>query len=125
MRRRMVVFLVVCGVSLASPASAQSVVNPTTVTFTASVDHADISSYAIGYFAAGATAPVQEVDLGKPTPGTGGVISVGIVVKPLGWVTGYTVRVKAVAGSGIVSEWSSDSNPFSRQPGKPGGPVVK
>lgn len=108
----------------ALPASAQSVVNPSAVTFTVSTDHADITSYTLGYFAPGATLPLQEVDLGKPTP-VALVATVPINVKPLGWVTGYTVKVKAVASATVMSEWSEPSNFFDRKPGKPGGPVVK
>ena len=125
MRRLMLVAALACGLLAATVAQAQTtVVNPSAVTFTASADHADLTHYVLGYFAPGATAPVMEIDLGKPTPVVD-VITLPLNIKPLGWPQGYTVKVKAIAAVGVESEWSLPSGPFNRQPGKPGGPVVK
>lgn len=58
MTRRILV--AVLGVLLmAASASAQPVPNPTTVAFTPSADHALVTAYEFGYFAAGATSPTQ------------------------------------------------------------------
>lgn len=116
--------LFVVALLVAVPVSAQNVVNPSTVTFTASDDHAAIDKYILGYFAPGATAPVQEADLGKPTPDAGRVCAVSLNTRPLAFGVNYTAKVKALAGT-TASEWSEASNPFDRRPGKTGAPVVK
>jgi hypothetical protein len=109
---------------LASPATAQTIRNPSAATFTASPDHAQISSYTIGYFLPGATDPVQTADLGKPTPDATQTCSVTLNVMPLTFGAAYVAKVKAVAGT-VASDWSTPSNPFDRVPGPPSKPVVK
>lgn len=101
----------------------QTLPNPTGAEFTASPDHATITSYEIGWFLGGATSPVSTVDLGKPTPNASNVCTVVINVMPLPF-NEYTAKVRAKAGT-VYSEWSDPSNPFQRVPGRPGGPVVK
>jgi hypothetical protein len=104
--------------------SAQTVKNPTGATFTASLDHALITSYTIGYFLAGATAPVQEAGLGKPVPDGTQTCTVVLDTRPLGFGA-YTARVKALAGT-VASDWSAASNAFDRSPLPPASaPVVK
>ena len=86
-----VVLVVALGIGLlmgyAAPAGAQPVpvvVNPTTVEFDPSADHARVLSdgtaivtrYELRMFYVGATSPFSTQDLGKPTPGTGGKITV-------------------------------------------------
>jgi hypothetical protein len=117
--------LVAVLVLMAGAAQAQTVLNPRSVEFDPSFDHAVVTSYVIGYFLPGATEPVQTADLGKPEadPATG-KCTVQINTQPLGFATGYVARVRAVAGD-VIGEWSDLSNPFNRVPGKPGGPVVK
>jgi hypothetical protein len=123
--KRLIVALTLALTFCAVPAFAQLVVNPTRVEFTASTDHADIVSYDLGYFAPGATDPVQVVNLGKPTPDGANLCTSAVNVRPLGWVQNFIVKVRAVASPTVMSEWSDASNPFSRMPGKPGGPVIK
>lgn len=120
--RTILLALAAC-VLIASGASAQTVTNPTGVMFTASADHATVTAYSLGFYATGATSPVQEVNLGKGTPDAQNVISASIDSKPLSFGT-YTARVRAIAGT-ATSAWSPDSNPFSRTPLAPGAPAVK
>jgi hypothetical protein len=95
-----------------------------TVTFTASADHATIDRYVLGWFAAGATAPQIEVDLGKPCTADLTVpCSKLLDAKPLAFGT-YTVKVRAVAGA-VTSIWSDPSNTWTRLPLPPGAPAVK
>jgi len=116
-----VVALLACSaVALAQP----PLKNPGHAEFTASEDHAAIDKYVLGYFVAGATAPLMEVDLAKPTPDAQQLVSVVISARPLGFGT-YVARVKAVAGS-LSSEWTEASNAFERVPfPPPGSPAVK
>jgi len=109
---------------LASAASAQNVTNPSVLTFTASIDHAVLTSYVVGFFAAGAQEPMQESDIGKPTPDGTNTVTVTVNTRPIAFGMDYTVKVKSVAGS-IVGEWSSASNPWNRRPGKPGDPAIR
>lgn len=46
---------------------AQPVLNPSLVIFTPSADHATVSAYDFGYFAVGATAPIQFASVAKGT----------------------------------------------------------
>lgn len=125
MRRIIFAAIVAAGVLMVAPAwaGAQTVTNPTGVAFTASADHATVTGYTLGFFATGATNPIQEVTLGKGTPDAQQVITAAIDSKPLGFGT-YTARVRAVAGA-QSSPWSGDSNPFSRVPLTPGVPAVR
>ena len=101
-----------------APRWRRSIRNPSVATFTASVDHAQVSSYTIGYFLPGATDPVQTTDLGKPTPDATQTCTVTLNVMPLTFGANYTAKVKAVAGT-VSSDWSTASNPFDRVPGPP------
>ena len=120
---RTLVAVCVC-LLLAASASAQNVVNPTKVEFTASADHAVLTSYVLGHFLPGATDPMQEVDLGKPTPDAAQLCVVTLNTRPISFGLSYTARIKSVAGA-VVGEWSAASNAWDRRPGKTGDPVVK
>lgn len=121
MKRTLVVLLFAL---VALPATAQTLKNPSTAEFTASVDHAQLTKYVIGFFLPGAVDPVQTADLGKPTPDATQKITVTINVMPLTFGANYTAKVKAVAGT-AESIWSEASNPFDRAPGPPSKPAVK
>jgi len=121
------VLLIVAALALLVPSLALAQTtprNPREVTFTASLDHAQIDSYRIGYFLAGATDPVQETDLGKPTPDATQTCLATINTQPLAFGAAYTAKIRAIAGD-VSSEWSTPSNPFDRVPGPPSKPVVK
>jgi hypothetical protein len=124
MHRLPIVALVFALLGFASSALAQTIRNPSVATFTASVDHAQLSSYSIGFFLPGATDPVQTSDLGKPTPDATQTCTVTLNVMPLTFGAAYVAKVKAVAGA-VSSDWSTASNPFDRVPGPPSKPVVK
>lgn len=115
-----IVIALVMGVS---PALAQTVRNPTKVEFTPSPDHAQVTSYEIGWFLGAATDPVSTVDLAKPIPDAANLCTAVINVMPLPF-NEYTAKIRAKAGT-VASEWSLASNPFQRVPGPPAKPVVK
>jgi hypothetical protein len=108
----------------AAVASAQNVRNPSVAQWTASLDHAQVTSYVIAFYLPGATDPVQEVDLGKPTPDATQTCAANINTMPLTFGVGYTAKLKAVA-AGAASDWSLPSNAFDRVPGPPSKAVVK
>jgi len=110
---------------VASTAFAQKPVNPSVVTFTPSPDHAQITTYTIGYFLPGAAEPVQTAtDIGKPVPDAQNTCTVPINTQPVPFGLDYVARIKAFA-AGIASDWSEPSNFFDRKPGPPSKPVVK
>lgn len=123
------VCLAACVLMLSAPASAQ-----TSVTFD-HVDYASAARYEGGYFAqvvtaggvcdtasAPATTATALDNLAKPATTTGVGMSAPLVAKPIGC---YVYKVRAYDVSGLVSEWSAPSDPFSRKPATPGKPVVK
>jgi hypothetical protein len=120
MQRIALVF--VCLFAFAVAASAQAVINPGHVEYTASADHAALTKYVIGYFLPGATNPVQEADLAIVAP-VGGIVTQVINATPLTFGT-YTAKLKAVAGA-VVGEWSLPSNDFVRAPLPPAAPAVR
>jgi hypothetical protein len=109
---------------LAPVASAQALRNPTGAEFTASPDHLQITRYTIGFFAPGATDPVQEVDVAPTCSGTPVVCTATINTMPLTFGPAYVAKVRAYAGA-MASDWSAASNPFDRVPGPPGATTVK
>lgn len=105
-----------------SAASAQTVLNPTTVEFVPSSDHSAltsdgqpiVASYLLGLYTIGASQPFQTLNLGKPAPATDGLIRVEFLSllssQPPAGVT-YEARVSAIGPGGSAS--SSPSNGFS------------
>lgn len=109
----------------ASVASAQTPVNPRTVTFTPSTDHATVTSYEIAYFVTGATDPIQAaVDIGKPAPDATNICTAAINTQGIPFGSNYIAKMRAKAGT-LYSDWSEASNLFSRLPGPPAKPVIK
>lgn len=106
------------------------IVNPTTVAFVASIDHASVSTYAVELNRAGAV--VKTVDLGKQTPDAANTITTPLAALLAGVTpcTGpsdgcYTVTVTATNGFGVGR--SAASSPFSsgKPPAAPGSPAIK
>lgn len=107
----------------AARVSAQTVVDPLLVEFSPSADHYAVSadgtpkvqSYSFSIYEAGATKPLQTVNLGKPDPGTDGKIRIPFPTflkpAPVAGVV-YEARVAAVTPSGSSSA-SALSNTFS------------
>ena len=121
--KRLVLVLVAL-LAFAVSVSAQAVINPGHVEYTASADHATLTKYVIGYFLPGATDPVQTADLAIVAP-VGGIISQVINSTPLTFGTGYTAKLQSWAGA-VGGEWSLASNAFTRAPLPPTtAPIVK
>lgn len=133
MKRSVLALLVLLSLLVALPVGAQTQ-NPTTVVFDHS-DYASAASYQGGYFAlivlpAGtcdlastpAVAPTKTDDLGKPQSSNGVGMSAPLVSRPIGC---FVYRVRAVDVSGLISEWSLPSGPFSKLPATPSAVAVK
>jgi hypothetical protein len=113
-----VIFVVASMIAL----SAQTVVDPRYVEFNPSPDHNTLASdgsplvsrYWLSLYPAGSTTAFATVDMGKPAPGTGGIIRVDflplLTTAPTSGVT-YDARVTAVGPGGATA--SSPSNTFS------------
>jgi hypothetical protein len=97
--------------------------NPTGVEFAASVDHAVIDSYELDILRPD-NSVLQTLNLGKPAPGVNNLIHANINVQPVSFGVGYSVRVRAKAGT-AASDYVVSSNKFNRVPGGPGAPVLK
>jgi len=107
--------------ALAASANAQTVINPNTVEFDPSADHARtfegvnlVESYRLDIYLVGATAPLTTASLGKPTPATDGKIRItGVAaLAAIPVATKLEARVVAVGSSG--EGVSTPSNPFGR-----------
>ena len=110
---------------LASVASAQTVLNPTTVTFTPSADHnatvggvALVTKYELRHYLVGAPSPVQTQDLGKPTP-VSGSISAAITSLPFSPTNEYIAKVAAVGPTGVGESAASNHYFFAGPPATP------
>jgi hypothetical protein len=124
MKRLTISLAVILALACAVPASAQNITNPTTVIFTVSPDHAQLSKYVVGYFLSGASAPVTQNDLPLGTPNAQQEVSNPILLAGIPFIGGVTAKVKAVAGT-MESPWSEPSNAFDRAPLPPGLPSVR
>ena len=130
--------VLVLGLGLCGVASAQTgvVINPTTVEFDPSADHARmgldgqplVARYELRIFAQGAAQPITVYDLGKPEPGGNGKITIvnrNYFLTALLMNVPYTGRVSAIGptGEGV----SDPSNPFGNQgpPAAAGSVVVR
>lgn len=123
MRVRAIVLSVSFLIVFALSVSAQTIVNPVRVEFTASADHAAtsidgsplVTKYEMRIFLEAGTTVLFVTDLGKPTP-VANVISVTNAV----WFSGLTPNTKyvaKVAAIGASGEGVSDpSNPFGNVP---------
>ena len=116
---------IVFGLIILGPysAAAQTVMDATTVEFTASADHNSVAtdgtplltSYRLDIFPAGGATPSHSVSLGKPTPGTNGLISMRfdtLLATPLVVGTTYESRVTSIGPGGSTT--SAVSNTFAR-----------
>lgn len=112
-----------CSSALLSSGAVTAVTNPTHVSFTASVDHAVIDGYELDILRPDGSV-LQTLNLGKPVPDAGNLCTVDLNVQPVAFGLGYSVQVRAKAGS-IASENAPSVNTFDRRPGKPGGPEIK
>jgi hypothetical protein len=111
------------GVEMQVPPPPADVDNPSAVQFTASSDHAAIDSYELDILRADGTV-LQTLNLGKPTPDATNTVTAPINVQPVAFATGYSVRVRAKAGTS-ASDYAVSLNKFNRKPGAPSKAVVK
>lgn len=128
LRRRLIALAigVFCSVS-GSAAWAQVLTNPTALEFNASPDHSAVdfagtpllSHYEVQFFMTGAAQPFQTASMGKPQPGTGGIVRYSL--SQLGALPSsgivYQARVAAIGPGG--STFSSMSNQFLFDTGTP------
>jgi hypothetical protein len=121
--RRLVYLLATCLCLAPAVVSAQDVNNPSGVTFTASTDHATIDSYELDILRPDGTV-LQTLNLGKPTPDATNTVTAPINVQPIAFASGYSVRVRAKAGT-AVSDYTVSLNKFNRVPGAPTKVTVK
>lgn len=111
---------VLCALLVAATVSAQTVVNPTTAQFIASVDHAlvvngtaVVSGYQLDTMSGTATGALAfSFSLGKPTPGPANLISV-VVPQLSTLATGSYVATISALGPGGSGK-SAPTSPFSR-----------
>lgn len=111
---------------MAGSAAAQSpadVNNPSAVQFTASTDHGLIDAYELDILRPDGTV-LQTLNLGKPTPDATNTCTAPLNVQPIAFASGYTVRVRAKAGT-AVSDYAIGQNKFNRVPGPPTKVTVK
>lgn len=119
-RRVLSIALISVVVSVATDSFAQTV-NPTAAEFLASADHSAtlpdgspaVVRYDLEFYLVGAASPFQIASLGKPTPGTGGLIRVLLTSVLTSFPSPgivYEARVSAVGPGG--SARSAPSNTF-------------
>lgn len=122
MLRSRVLLIAFLGVLLATHAAAQAVVNPRVVEFDPSPDHDAltpdnqpmVARYDLQFYLVGAAQPFQTANLGKPTPGATGTISVDFSTLLGSWPLAngeYVARVVAVGPTGTGE--SDPSNAFT------------
>lgn len=97
--------------------SVPDVDNPGGVGFTASPDHAAIDSYELDILRPDGTV-LQTLSLGKPVPDANNFCTAPLNVQPVKFGTGYSLRVRALAG-GAASPYALSENKFNRVPGSP------
>lgn len=97
--------------------------NPSGVDFTASLDHATIDSYELDILRPDSTV-LQTLNLGKPTPDASNTVHAPLNVQPVAFGVGYTVRVRAKAGTAF-SPYALSVNKFNRVPGGPSKVTLK
>lgn len=97
--------------------------NPSALAFTASADHALVDSYEADILRPDGTV-LQTLNLGKPTPDATSTITAPLNVQPIAFAVGYSVRVRAKAGT-AVSDYALSANKFNRVPGAPSKLTLK
>lgn len=116
-------FAAILALVLAPVFTLPSVDNPTSVTFTASIDHAAIDSYEVDIVRPDGSI-LQTLNVGKPTPDATNTCTAPINVQPIAFNNGYWMQVRAAAGS-AKSTSTVSQNAFNRIPGAPSKVVAK
>ena len=128
MRRFSLVLLLLlaCAVSLSAaqlPTPPADINNPSGIQFTPSTDHANVDSYELDILRPDGTV-LQTLNVGKPTPDANNVCTAPINVQPITFGVGYTMRLRAKAGT-AYSDYTPSENKFNRVPGGPSKLVLK
>jgi hypothetical protein len=98
--------------------------NPSAVSFFASSDHAALDGYELDILKADGTVAKSAINLGKPTPAvTSQLCLAPLSVQALPFASGYTVRIRAKAGT-AYSTYTVSVNKFNRVPGPPTGATL-
>src|SRR6266545_7559063 len=115
--RRLLILVCVVWFALASAAVAQTVAdvdNPRAIEFTPSIDDALVDSYELDILRPDGSV-LQTINIGKPTPDATNTCTAPLNVQPVAFAVGYSVRVRAKAGT-AVSEDAVSVNKFTRKP---------
>lgn len=116
----------ILGLAISTLVLAQTVPdvrNPTGVAFTCSADHAAVSSYELDILKPDSTV-LQTLNLGKPAADATNTCNAAINVQPIAFGVGYSMRVRAMAGT-AASDYAVSVNKFDRVPGPPSKVTVK
>lgn len=113
--------LMMCPAAMAQ--TIADVDNPSGAVWTCSSDHAIIDGYSLDLLRPDGTVlqTLTFIGTSKPTPNASNDCQVAINVQPIAFASGYSARVKAVAGT-ASSAYTASLNRFNRVPGRPGGP---
>lgn len=90
--------------------------NPSAVEFEPSADHAAIDDYELEILRPDGSV-LQTLNIGKPAC-PANLCTAGINVQPAAFATGYSMRLRARAGS-VYSDYTVSLNKFDRVPGGP------
>lgn len=121
--RATIVLCLFATIAFAMQAPPVDINNPSSVTFTPSIDHAIIDGYELDILRPDATV-LQTLALGKPVPDAANICTASLNVQPVAFGNGYTVRVRAKAGA-TASDYAVSENKFNRVPGGPSKVIVK
>lgn len=97
--------------------------NPNAVEWIASLDHAAITSYEIDILRPDGSV-LQTLNLGKPAPDAQNVCAASLNVQPIAFGAGYSLRMRAKAGTAVSVDTIS-INKFNRIPGGPSRVIAK
>jgi len=123
MRHLIVLLLLLVAVPAAAQTVPPDVNNPTRVEWTPSADHATIDGYSMDIVSPTGTI-IQTIDAGKPAPDATNTCSAALNVQPVAFGAGYTIRLRARAGT-VFSDPAISLNKFNRIPGPPSKGTIK
>jgi hypothetical protein len=106
------------------PSTATDVDNPSGVQFCPSADHATVDSYELDILRPDGSV-LQTINIGKPAvSATDGSCTAAVNVQPVAFANGYSMRIRAKAGTASSSNVVA-INKFNRVPGGPSKLIVK
>lgn len=90
--------------------------NPSGVVFTPSLDHAQVDAYELDILRPDGSV-LQTLNIGKPAV-VNGECAADVNVQPVAFGVGYSMRLRAIAGT-AASDYAVSLNKFDRVPGGP------